>query len=85
MTRFYPEEHQLLLEVADDVPDPDPETSFVMTVPLSVQVGSDTFDIGQALVTLDKPTLLGRTALEDRVVLALTTTDRSVRYRQVDR
>jgi hypothetical protein len=83
VTRTYPEGHQLLIELADELPDSDLAGSVTITVPLTVDIGSETLDLGRVGVVLDNPTLLQRIPQEDRIVHAFTTPDRSVRYQRV--
>ncbi len=54
-----------------------------ITVPLTVDIGNETLDLGRVGVLLDNPTLLQRIPQEDRTVHAFTTPDRSVRYRRL--
>lgn len=83
VTRTYPEGHQLLIELAEELPDSDLAGSVTITVPLTVDIGSETLDLGRVGVVLDNPTLLQRIRQQDRVVHAFTTPDRSVRYQRL--
>jgi len=83
VTRTYPEGHQLLIELAEALPDSDLGGSVTITVPLTVDIGNETLDLGRVGVLLDNPTLLQRIPQEDRTVHAFTTPDRSVRYRRL--
>lgn len=83
VTRTYPEGHQLLIELAEELPDSDLAGLVTITVPLTVDIGRETLDLGRVGVVLDNPTLLQRIPQEDRIVHALTTPDRRVRYRRL--
>lgn len=83
VTRTYPEGHQLLIELAEELPDSDLGSSVTITVPLTVDIGNLTLDLGRVGVLLDNPTLLQRIPHEDRIVHAFTTPDRSVRYQRL--
>ncbi len=73
VTRTYPQGHQLLIDFAEELPDSDLAGSVTITVPLTVDIGSETLDLGRVGVVLDNPTLLQRIPQEDRVVHAFTT------------
>lgn len=83
VTRTYREGHQLLIELAEELPDSDLAGSVTITVPLTVDIGSETLDLGRVGVVLENPTLLQRIPQEDRIVHAFTTPDRSVRYQRL--
>ena len=83
VTRTYPEGHQLIIELAEELSDSDLAGSVTITVPLTVDIDSETLDLGRVGVVLDNPTLLQRIPQEDRIVHAFTTPDRSVRYRRL--
>ena len=83
VTRTYPEGHQILIELAEELPDSDVAGSVTITVPLTVDIGSETLDLGRVGVVLDDPTLLQRVPQEDRIVHTFTTPDRSVRYQRL--
>lgn len=83
VTRTYPYGHQLLIELAEELTDSDLGGSLTITVPLTVDIGNETLDLGRVGVVLDNPTLLQESPQEDRVVYAFTTPNRSVRYRRL--
>lgn len=83
VTRTYPEGHGLVIELAEDLPDSELVGSVTISVPLSVEVGSETLDLGRVGVALDKPTLLQRIPQDNGVVHVFTTPDRSVRYERL--
>jgi len=80
----YPEGHGLIIDLAQELPDSEVAGSVTISVPLTVDVGSQTVDLGRVGVTLDNPTLLQRTRQEDGSIMhAFTTPDRSVRYKRL--
>jgi hypothetical protein len=82
--RTYPEGHQLLIELTAELPDSALAGSVTITVPLTVDIGSESLDLGRVGVVLENPTLLQRIPQgEDRIVHAFTTPDRSVRYQRL--
>lgn len=83
VTRRYPEGHQLLIELAEELPDSNLGGSVTITVPLTVDIGNQTLDLGRVGVVLNNPTLLQRIPQDDRIVHAFTTPDRSVRYQRL--
>lgn len=83
VARTCPEGHQLLIELPEELPDSDLTGSVTITVPLTVDIGSETLDLGRVGVVLDNPTLLQRIPQEDRIVHAFTTPDRSVHYQRI--
>ena len=83
VTRTYREGHHLLIELAQELPDSELAGSVTIAVPLTVDIGSETFDLGRVGVVLDNPTLLQRTRQEETIVHAFTTPDRTVRYQRL--
>lgn len=83
VTRIYPEGHQLLIELAEELPDSDLAGSVTITIPLTVDIDRETLDLGRVGVVLDNPTILQRIPQEDGIMHAFTTPDRSVRYQRL--
>jgi len=65
--------HKLRAKLAEALPDSDLGGSVTITVPLTVDIGNETLDLGRVGVLLDNPTLLQRIPQEDRTVHAFTT------------
>jgi hypothetical protein len=75
----YPEGQSLVLEVGPEVELP--SGPFGIMVPLGVTVGAERLELGQVEVWLDDPTIVTHAERDDRVFYAITTADRSYRYR----
>jgi hypothetical protein len=77
-TRTYPEGHCLVLAL--DAAITEPEGTFAVSVPWTVDVGAQRIDLGRVEVWLTDSTLLERTERDGVTYHAFTTPDRTVCY-----
>lgn len=80
VTVTYPAGHCLIVELDADITAP--EETFGIAVPWTVDIGEQSIELGHMEAWLTSPTLVERKEHEGRTYHALTTPDRSVRYRR---
>ncbi len=83
VTRTYPEGHQLLIDLDQELSESDLSGMLTITVPLTVDIAGETLDLGRVGIVLDSPILHQQIPKNDRIVHVLTTPGRCVRFQRL--